>query len=505
MPFFDAVTVMQQGLASLPFLLPEYVLSGGVLMLLVLQLAKVIVKGHQFAFFTFVVTLVAALLTGFRLHECPSTPLPLFNGIFELSRFAALGQLITLITLCIGICFHYWENAQKRGKSQSVEQYIMLLGLGLGVQVLCMSHHWMSIFLAIEFVSLVTYFLAANTHEKKAWSAEATLKFAIYGALSSAIMFFGLSLWYGLTGDLILKESYIIVHQNDVIPHLMALSLIFAALLYKIGAVPFHFWVPDVYQTAPTPVTALIAITTKIGAIVIIRQLMNWIDFLPDFNRFIGLVGIAMIVLGTMSAIRQTNFKRLIAYSSIGQMGLLLSLCMIPESRIVDGQIISFVIIYAMMTYGVFVTASIIAHSHAGSFDITHWKGSGTKLTIPAILLAIHLVSLIGLPPTWGFIAKWSIYTSLWQAFQATTDSLFLVILIIGLIATVVSLYFYLKPVVLLFSMDKLGVNPHYSNSVPMQMATHWLLGLSILLSMIIGIGIALPINQWITALLTTR
>ncbi len=318
----------------------------------------------------------------------------------------------------------------------------------------CSSWHQPSdlilIYISIELLSLSSYVLAGFV-KNTVRSSEASLKYIIYGGVSSGIMLFGISLIYGLTGTTNLYEinSIVQIQSFPYITFLIAALFIMVGFGFKISAAPFHFWTPDVYEGAPLPITAYLSVASKAaGFAVLIRFIkitfINSIDHhgnwellsIIDWRSIIVLLSILTMTLGNFTALWQDNLKRMLAYSSIAHAGyLLLGVAVLSDQGITATMI--YFIVYLFMNLGAFFVVMIIANK-IGSEDIDDYKGLGKTMPLLGVALALFLVSLVGLPPTAGFIGKVVL-------FLALVDADMIALAVIALLNSVVSLYYYIR------------------------------------------------------------
>jgi NADH-quinone oxidoreductase subunit N len=312
-------------------------------------------------------------------------------------------------------------------------------------------------YLALELSSISSYLLSGYTREA-ADSSEASLKYVIYGALSSGLMLYGISILYGLTGSLDLATI------NHIVPVVISAGgpplygLLIAGILtlagfgYKISAVPFHFWAPDVYEGAPITITAFLAVASKAGGFAMLIRFLK-VTFFDATGvmaaagtweavrglRWVDLVAILSVLsmtVGNLTAIWQNNLKRLLAYSSIAHAGyMLMGVAVLSDEGI--AAVMLYFVIYLFMNLGAFYAVMLIADK-TGSEDIDDYKGLGSRAPFLAVALAIFLISLSGLPPTAGFIGK--LYL-----FAALINKGWIWLAIVGALNSVIALYYYVR------------------------------------------------------------
>jgi len=372
------------------------------------------------------------------------------SGMFAADNFGSFFKIIILLASVFVIFFSISSSEIKSAHDRLGEYYTLMFGMILGMFFIASATDLILIYISIELLSLSSYVLAGFV-KNTVRSSEASLKYIIYGGVSSGIMLFGISLIYGLTGTTNLYEINSII-QIQSFPHitfLIATLFIMVGLGFKISAAPFHFWTPDVYEGAPLPITAYLSVASKAaGFVVLIRFIKitfidtvdangNWelLDII-DWKSIIILLSILTMTLGNFAALWQDNLKRMLAYSTIAHAGyMLLGLAVMSDAGIM--AIMVYFIVYALMNLGAFLVVMLVANK-IGSEEIDDYKGLGKSMPFLGIMLAIFLVSLIGIPPTADFIAKLLLFIAL-------VDANLIALAIIALLNSVVSLYYYIR------------------------------------------------------------
>ena len=390
----------------------------------------------------FVVSLVG--LNSFAFSVKPS------SGMMIIDSFGTFFKLVVLFASIIVIIFSALSKEIKESFDRHGEYYTLIFGMILGMFFMISAADLIIIYLSLELLSLSSYILAGFTKTNKR-NSEAALKYIIYGAISSGIMLFGISIVFGLTGSTNLYEinSLIQLQEYQSIPFLLAGLLIFTGIGYKISVVPFHFWTPDVYEGAPVSITAYLSVASKAAGFALLIRFIkitfirsvdssgNWqLIELFDWQTFIIVLSVLTMTLGNFVALWQNNLKRMLAYSSIAHAGyMLLGLAVLSNQGLI--AILVYFAIYALMNLGAFLVVMLIANK-TGSEEIHDYNGLGYSSPLLGVSLAIFLISLTGLPPTAGFISKLYIFIAL-------VDANMIALAIIALLNTVVSLYYYVR------------------------------------------------------------
>lgn len=371
-------------------------------------------------------------------------------GMISIDSFGAFFKLIIITASLIIIAFSVASKELLESYDRLGEYYTLIFGMILGMFFMISASDLILIYVSVELLSLSSYILAGFT-KKSLRNSEASLKYLIYGGVSSAIMLFGISLIYGMTGSTNLYQinSLIQMAQFNNLTFLLAGVLVFVGIGFKISVAPFHFWTPDVYEGAPITITAFLSVASKAaGFALLIRfikitfiqsvdqhgywQLVNIIDW----KSFLILLSILTMTLGNFTALWQDNLKRMLAYSSIAHAGYILLGVAVLSNEGVAAVLIYFAI-YAFMNLGAFLVVMLIANK-INSENIDDYRGLGYSNPFLGVSLGIFLVSLTGLPPTAGFIAKLYLFIAL-------VDANMIAVAVVALLNTVVSLYYYIR------------------------------------------------------------
>ncbi len=372
-----------------------------------------------------------------------------FNGAFVLDPFARFMKVVTLIGSGVAIAMSVgYARAQK---FERFEYPVLIVIATLGMLMMISANDLIALYLGLELQSLALYVVAAINRDSVR-STEAGLKYFVLGALSSGMLLYGASLIYGITGQTTFAGIAAALEGTESsLGLIFGLVFLISGLAFKVSAVPFHMWTPDVYEGAPTPVTAFFAAAPKVAAMAMfIRVMIN--PFEPvtaDWQQIITFISIASMLLGAFAAIGQRNIKRLMAYSSIGHMGFALVGLAAGNEVGVRGVII-YILIYMAMTLGAFACILAMRRRDGMVEDITDLAGLSKTNPIMAFMLAMILFSLAGIPPLAGFFAKFYV-------FLAAIEAGLYVLAVIGVLASVVGAYYYLTIIKIMYFDEPAG------------------------------------------------
>ena len=372
-----------------------------------------------------------------------------FGGAFVSDPFARLMKLLTLagsvVTLIMSVGFAREEKFEK------FEYPVLVVLSTLGMLLMVSANDMLALYLGLELQSLALYVIAAINRDSVR-STEAGLKYFVLGALASGIMLYGITLVYGFTGNTSFEAIAAAMTGGErQIGLVFGLVFVLAGLVFKISAVPFHMWTPDVYEGAPTPVTAFFAAAPKMAAMaLIVRVAMGAFEpAAADWRQIVVFVAIASMVLGAFAAIGQRNFKRLMAYSSIGHMGYALVGLAANSEAGVRGVVI-YMLIYLAMTLGTFAFILAMRRKEGVVERIDDVAGLSATNPVMATMLTVQMFSLAGIPWLAGFFGKWYV-------FLAAIDADLYALAVIGVLASVVGAYYYLRIVKLMWFDEPAG------------------------------------------------
>ncbi|MFI9402699.1 NADH-quinone oxidoreductase subunit NuoN [Nocardia sp. NPDC052316] len=327
---------------------------------------------------------------------------------------------------------------------------LTLLAVG-GLLLFPASNDLLTMFVALEVLSLPLYLLCGLARRKRLLSQEAALKYFLLGAFSSAFFLYGVALLYGQAGTVQLAgiADAIAEHPDNALLALLGVAMLAVGLLFKIGTVPFQSWVPDVYQGAPTPITAFMAAATKIAAVgALLRVLQIAVPGLrDDWRPVLAAIAIATMAVGAVMAITQTDVKRMLAYSSVAHAGFILTGLVAANDKGVSA-ILFYLVAYGLGTVGAFAVVSLVRDAAGDeATTLSQWAGLGRRSPWLASVFALFLLSFAGLPLTSGFVSKFAVFEA-----AAAGDASFLVI--VGVICSAIAAFFYIRVIVLMFFTD---------------------------------------------------
>ncbi|MGP4691032.1 NADH-quinone oxidoreductase subunit NuoN [Agrobacterium cavarae] len=431
--------------ASLRIATPELILAVGALALLMIG----VFSGDKST--NTVTGLAVALLVvvGLWIIFAPASG-EAFGGVYVADAFGNFMKILALIGSIVAMILAVGHS---RVEPIGRFEYPVLLVLAtLGILLMISANNLISLYMALELQSLALYVICAINRESLR-STEAGLKYFVLGALSSGMLLYGMSLIYGFTGNTGFQEiAAVLSAENRSLGVVFGLVFVLAGLAFKISAVPFHMWTPDVYEGAPTPVTAFLAAAPKIGAMAIFVRVV--VDaFQPvfaDWQQIVVFVSIASMLLGSFAAIGQKNIKRLMAYSSIGHMGYaLVGLAAGNESGVAG--VLIYMAVYMGMTLGTFACILAMRRKEVGNVEnVDDLAGLSSTNPFMALVLTALMFSLAGIPPLAGFFAKYYV-------FLAAIEAKLYALAVIGVVASVVGAYYYLRIVKLMWFDDAKG------------------------------------------------
>ncbi|MCB9948531.1 MAG: NADH-quinone oxidoreductase subunit NuoN [Rhodospirillaceae bacterium] len=423
--------------------LPEIFLALAGMALLMLG----VFKGDRSTRLVAYLTVLSFVVAGFLLVSTVETPSRTFGGMFVADDFAVFMKILSLLgsALAVIMSLEFIEREQMA----RFEFPVLFLFATLGMMLMISAGSLLSLYLGLELQSLSLYVVAAFRRDTVR-SSEAGLKYFVLGALSSGMLLYGASLIYGFTGTIdFVRLAETFAEGGQVgIGLIIGIVFIAAGLAFKVSAVPFHMWTPDVYEGAPTPVTAFFAVAPKVAAIALFLRVMvgPFGDLVLQWQQIVVVISILSMLLGAYAAINQTNIKRLMAYSSIGHMGYALIGLAAGTERGVSGVLI-YMAIYLAMNVGTFACILSMRVNRRMVEGINDLAGLSKTNPLMALSLAVFMFSMAGIPPLAGFFGKLSV-------FLAAIDAQLYTLAIIGVLTSVVGAFYYIRIVKLMYFDD---------------------------------------------------
>ncbi len=444
---------------SLKLFIPEFVILATIVVAVLSDMIYSRKNSYRVGYWVFYGLVLSAVTLFLSDSEIIST---LFLNTIALDPFARVFKFIFLFITAIIILISLRSGELTRVSKG--EYFILISVMVLGMFLMASAIDLIMIYLSIEVVSIASFILAGYL-KTQVRSTEASLKYVIYGAFSSGIMLYGMSLLFGLTGTTkILEMGDVLMGLSGGANLTLLISVIFilAGFGYKIAAVPFHFWTPDVYEGAPTPMTAFFSVAPKAAGFAMLIRVYNsifsvgnaletnvWqaIDGLP-WPQIIALVAAITMTLGNLVAIQQSNIKRLLAYSSIAHAGYILMGIPVLSKQGIEAMVF-YIVVYLFMQLGAFFVAILISNKY-NTEEIEEYTGLGYKTPFLGLVMALFLFSLTGIPPTAGFIGKFYLFAALIKAGPS-----FYWLAVLGVVNSVISLYYYMRILRRMYFMGK--------------------------------------------------
>jgi NADH-quinone oxidoreductase subunit N len=446
----DISRLLNSAISGFAYLLPELVL---VITFILVILADLIFPGKRSsaAFLVCIAGIAISIFAGF-IQNLDIARIALFGNTIILDDLSiSFKSIFSAVTILFALFIRYNQSLQDHKKGVG-DLYMLLPAVLIGLNLMSMSTSLLMIYLSVEMVSIASYLMVgyASADSKQ---TEAAMKYALFGSICSAVMLYGISLLYAFTGSINIGDTVFMQNLSSVSEPgvVLAIVMVLVGIGFKLSFVPLHFWSPDVYEGAPTPVTAFLSTAPKIAGFALLIRFIEPFDLfsqtshqlLFDFRTILSVAAIATMVVGNFSAIWQNNIKRMLAYSSIGHTGFALTAVVAFEGSGFRSLVFYFTV-YAIMNMAAFMLADRI-EAQTGKTDIRDYKGLGKVLKLEFVCFIIVLVALTGLPPTAGFVAKLFVFSSAFEYYSRTGSLLILSLLITGALTTVVSLFYYLK------------------------------------------------------------
>jgi NADH-quinone oxidoreductase subunit N len=387
-------------------------------------------------------TLIGALIV--TLWLIPSQKQLAFNGVFVHDTMATvLKSFIFIVTSAVFVYSRHYLAARDLLKG---EYFVLGLFAVLGMMVMASAHSFLTVYLGLELLSLSLYSMVAM-HRDSPEASEAAMKYFVLDTLASGMLLYGMSMLYGVTGSLDLTEVAHVIGRQSEDSGLFVFGLVFvvASIAFKLGAVPFHMWIPDVYHGAPTSVTLFIGTAPKLAAFAMaIRLLVDGLDSLvANWQGMLVILAVLSMAMGNIIAIAQSNIKRMLAYSTIAHMGFLL-LGLLAGTRSGYAGAMFYVISYALMSTGAFGMIILLGRAGFEADRIEDFKGLAERSPWFGLIMLMLMFSLAGVPPFIGFWAKWFVI-------KEAINAGFIWLAVVAVITSIIGAYYYLRIVKLMY------------------------------------------------------
>ncbi|HSQ54884.1 MAG TPA: NADH-quinone oxidoreductase subunit N [Gemmata sp.] len=447
---------------SLQLFIPELIVCAGIVILLLARLARILDRVHLGG--VAVVTLVVALfVAGYQVYD-DVWGKGIFAGMLVSDPFAGLVRSLVLLASLITVFLTQLTGIPDRVDSSDF--HVLLLGGTLGMMLMGSANHLLMVFIAVEMASLPGYALAGFLKGKKTGS-EAALKYVVYGAGASGVMLYGITLLAGTFGSGYLPDIATgVLNRGFDLPVLAGFALLFVGLGFKLAAVPFHFWCPDVFEGAAAEVAGFLSVASKSAAIALTLRILLTLQeriggwaVAESLGLLVGVIAAITVTFGNLAAFSQTNLKRLLAYSTIAHAGYMLlavGLCYKSEPSetghyIGAAAILYYLAAYIVMNLGAFAVVALVRNA-TGSENMIAFRGLVRRSPLLGVTMTIFLLSLLGLPPLAGFAGKFQVFAAVYDAGRAASGVghtnlgvFFYVLLAVGAVNTAVSAYYYLR------------------------------------------------------------
>ena len=428
---------------------PELFLTAAGCLVLCLSVAIGKAKEEFLGFLAVLLVGITGILLAFVALSPEREKGAILGGMFVVDNFAIFFKFLILLSLVLAILasIRFVGEAPYPGG----EYYALLLFTGVGMLFMVSGHNLVSIYVALELMALSSYILAGY-FKGEVKSTEAALKYFVLGAFSSGVLLYGLSLVYGYAGKMGLPElaAFFAASSGEKSNMLLVgILLILAGLLFKIAAVPFHVWVPDVYEGSPTPVTAFFSVGPKLAAYAILARIfyVAFPKFYADWGLIVALVAAATMILGNLAALLQTNVKRMFAYSSIAHAGYALLGVLGFQTEFGLWGILIYLLAYTFMNFGAFALIIFLETRGYAAESVSDFNGLAKRNMGAAVVMLLFLLSLAGIPPTAGFIGKYYLFTAAMKAGYAW-------LAVLAVLASAVSLFYYFRIAAAMFFVD---------------------------------------------------
>jgi len=430
--------------ASVGYFLPEFAVTATILVMIVAHVASRNSRSAMPAILSLVGVGLSILLAGITPAGAGKS---IFEGMVAYDGFAVFFKVLTALATLV-VIFMSMDSNDLAGRTQA-EYYIFMLSTLLGMFLLASATDIVMVYLSLELVSIPSYLLAGYLKNRE-HSTEAAMKYVVYGATASGVMIYGFSLLYGLTGSTQIAEiGRALAGGKATLPMLLAAVMVAVGFGYKIAAVPFHMWSPDVYEGAPTPATAFFSVGPKAAGFAVLVRFYYTVFAVEDpattlwhltstvnWPLMFAVLSAVTMTVGNFVAVKQDNVKRLLAYSSIAHAGyMLMGFVLLSPAGL--KAILFYLVVYLFMNLGAFYVVVLVSNRTNGE-DISDFAGLGSRAPFAAVTLAIFLFALTGIPPFSGFIGKVYLFA------EVINRGVYWLVVVAGL-NSVVGLYYYAR------------------------------------------------------------
>ncbi|HJZ59398.1 MAG TPA: NADH-quinone oxidoreductase subunit N [Gemmataceae bacterium] len=439
--------------------LPELVVCAGIVVLLLCRLVRVLDRAHLGGLAVAILA-VALFAAGFQVTDTGKQDTPFFSGMLASDAFAGLVRTLILAAALFTVVLTLLTGIPDR--EDSADFHALLLGGTLGMMLMASANHLLMVFIAVEMASLPSYALAGFLKGKKPGS-EAALKYVVFGAAASGVMLYGITLIAGTFGTGYLPDVAKAISLSDRLdPAVLAgFALLLVGLGFKLAAVPFHFWCPDVFEGAAAEVAGFLSVASKAAAVALTARVLLRLQaaevlspwLLPgSLGLGLGVVAAVTVTFGNLAAFAQTNLKRLLAYSTIAHAGYMLLGVAVMTTQAASA-VLYYLAAYLLMNQGAFAVVALVRNL-TGSETIDAYRGLVWRSPVLAVTMALFLFSLLGFPPLAGFAGKFQVFDALYEAGKAAVaagrsdlGAAWYALFGVGAVNTALSAYYYLRVV----------------------------------------------------------
>ena len=458
--------------ADFYYILPEIVLTVGALVVLLIDL---VFMDRDDLNLTLPASLVTLLGTAAVLFLFVGVDVTAARGLLAIDGFATIFKFLFLFAAVVTVLM---SSAYLRvERVPAGEYYFLILTATLGMMFMASAVDLITLFIGLETMAVSFYILAGflKTNQR---SNEAAVKYYLLGAFSTGVLLYGMSLLYAVSGSTNLSEIAVAVGaQGSDGLTILAVILIGAGMGFKIAAVPFHMWAPDVYEGAPTPITAYLSVGSKAAAFAMLLRIFaeGLSTIMPDWQVFFWWLAVLTMTVGNIAAITQSNIKRMLAYSSIAHSGYVLIGIVAGTSRGWTAAIV-YLVVYAFMQLGAFAIVTMLRRRDVVGDELKDLSGLYARSPVAAIAMLVFMLSLGGIPPTAGFMGK------IW-IFGAAIDQGFIALAVIGVVNSAISLFYYIRVVVFMWIKDEVT-----GSEIAIEPAMATALGITLVGSILFGV-----------------